>query len=74
MLDDLLGRDEVQEVEQVDRAPNEGVEEDAALPAKRCEIAEVGDPGMGDDQLRAGVRLDSPRSSAAIGGAHARHG
>ena len=38
-------------------------------PAKqRGEVAEVGDARVGDDQLRAGVRSTSLRSSAAIGG------
>ena len=58
-VDDLLGRHEPQQSEQVDRAPDRGVEEDAALAREAVrEVGEVGDPGVGEDQLRAGVRVD----------------
>ena len=49
-------------VEQVDRAPDGGVEEDARLAAEALgERGQVGDPAVGDDQLRLGVGLDEPR-------------
>ena len=69
----LLGRDLPVEVEQVDRAPRRGVEEDARLAGEVAhQRAEVGDPGVGDDQLRVRVGVDEaargrPRSAAARG-------
>ena len=60
-VDDLLGRDEVVEAEQVDRAPDRGVEVDAGHAAEGGrQRGEVGDPGVGDDQLRARVGVDEP--------------
>ena len=52
-VEHLLGRDEAEEVEDVERAPDRGVEEDA-WPAGEVagERGEVGDPGVRDDQLR----------------------
>ena len=45
-------------VQQVDRAPDGGVEEDAGAPGERVrERREVGDPAVGDDQLGVGIRL-----------------
>ena len=50
------------EAEQVDRAPHRGVEEHAGLPAERaCELAEVGDARVRDDQLRFGIGVNEPR-------------
>ena len=55
-VEDLLGRDLAEEVEQVDRAPGRGVEEDAGLAGEVAQRgAEVGDAGVGDDQLRLGI-------------------
>ena len=70
-VDDLLRRDEPEEAEQVDRAPDRGVEEDArACPRSgRRAFGEVGDPGVGEDQLRPRVRVDEAvRAPSAIGG------
>ena len=58
-VDDLLGRDLAVEVEQVDRAPRRGVEEDAlAAGHAACELGEVGDAGVRDDQRRLRVAVD----------------
>ena len=72
-VDDLLGRDLAIEVEEVDRAPRRGVEQDA-LAARHAarERGEVGDPAVGDDQRRARVvgrrgRAGPRRSAAARG-------
>ena len=58
----MLGRNAPVEVEQVDRAPGRGVEEDA-LPAGHLdrEVGEVGDSCVGDDQRHIRVRLDQAR-------------
>ena len=54
-VEHLLGRDLAVEVEQVDRAPGRGVEEDARLAREALrQGGEVGDSGVGDDQLRPG--------------------
>jgi hypothetical protein len=51
----------VVQAEQVDRAPDGGVEEDSRHAREVAgQRAEVGDPAVGDDQLRAGVALDEP--------------
>ena len=52
-VEHLLGRDEAEEVEDVERAPDRGVEEDARMAGEAAgERRQVGDPAMGDDQLR----------------------
>ena len=54
---DLLRRDEAEEVEQVERAPDGGVEEDAGPAAEVVrERGQVGDAGVRDDQLRLVAR------------------
>ncbi len=79
-VDDLLGRHEAQQAEEVDRAPDGRVEEDAALAREAVgEIREVGDAGVGEDQLRAGVVVDEllepggDRRQAAAGVDEDRH-
>src|SRR5919198_388911 len=76
-VEHLLGRDLVVEVEQVDRAPDGRVEEDARLAGEALrERGEVGDPAVGDDELRLGEALHEPRevvgdrrgAAAAVGG------
>ena len=58
----LLGRDQVEEAEQVDRAPDGRVEEDARPAAEAPgQPGQVGDAGMGDDQLRARIVVDEAR-------------
>ena len=58
-VDDLLGRHEAEEAEQVDRAPHGGVEEDACRAGEVTgEPGEVGDAGVRDDQLRLRVCVD----------------
>ena len=60
-VEDLLRRHEPEEAEQVDRAPDGGVEEDARLAGEVArERGEVGDAGVGDDQLRLRVRVHEP--------------
>ena len=44
----------MEEVEEVDRAPGGGVEEDLAPGEATRQRAQVGDPCVGDDQLRLG--------------------
>ena len=63
-VENLLGRDLVEEVEEVDGAPDRGVEEDARLPGEMPrEPGEIGDARVGDDQLRVGVRVgEAPRA------------
>ena len=61
-VEHLLRRDAADQVEEVDRAPDRGVEEDAGVTGERLgESREVGDPGVGDDQLRLRVPVDEPR-------------
>ena len=58
-VDDLLGRDAAVEVEQVERTPGRGVEEDVAAAGHRGrEVRQVGDAGVGDDQRGLRVPLD----------------
>ena len=58
-VDDLLRRHEPQQPEQVDGAPDRGVEEDAALAREAVrEVGEVGDAGVGEDELGPLVRVD----------------
>ena len=60
-VEELLGRDPAERVEQVDRAPDRRVEEDARPPGEGLgESGEIGDAAVGDDQLGVGVRLDEP--------------
>ena len=72
-VDDLLRRHEAEEAEQVDRAPDGGVEEDARLAREVAgEPGEVGDAGVRDDQRRLRVLVDERvrgrrRSAAARG-------
>src|SRR6185437_13309943 len=55
-VDHLLGPYELEQAEQVDRAPDRGVEEDARLAAEVAgKLGQVGDTGVRDDQLRSGV-------------------
>ena len=62
--EDLLRRNLSETVEQVDRAPRRGVEEDAAPSCHRLgEVRHVGDAGVRNDQRRAGVALDEPGES-----------
>ena len=63
-VDDLLGRDAAVQVEQVDRAPGRGVEEDV-LPARhhRREVRHVGDSRVGDDQRGVGAPVDELREA-----------
>ena len=57
----LLGRDLPVEVEQVDRAPDRGVEEHAGRPGEvRRQPGKIGDARVRDDQLRVGVALVEP--------------
>ncbi len=79
-VDDLLRRHETQEAEEVDGAPDGRVEEDAALAREAVrEIREVGDAGVREDQLRAGVVVDEllqprgDRRQAAAGVDEDRH-
>ncbi len=52
----------MEEAEEVDRAPDGGVEEDAGLSGEPPgQAREVGDPGMRDDQLRRRVLVDEAR-------------
>src|SRR5207244_12822201 len=52
----------VVEVEQVDGAPDGGIEEDAGLAGETLrERGEVGDPAVGDDQVRLRKALDEAR-------------
>ena len=65
-VEDLFRRDESQQPEQVDRAPDRGVEEDAALAREAGgEVGKVGDARMGKDQLNAGVRVDEALESGS---------
>jgi len=49
----------VEDAEQVDRAPDRGVEEDARLAGKSLRKGrQVGDAAVGDDQLRLGIAVD----------------
>ena len=60
--EDLLRGDVAEDVEQVDGAPDGGVEEDARLAAEALgERGQVGDARVGDDQLRLRVRVDEAR-------------
>ena len=63
-VDDLLRRDAAVEVEQVDRAPGRGVEEDVlAARHHRREVRHVGDPRVGDDQRGVGALVDELREA-----------
>ena len=63
---DLLRRHLAHQVEQVDDAPQRGVEEDAGhVREVACEAAEVGDAGVGDDQADVGVAVDERREVVA---------
>ena len=71
-VEHLLGGDEPVEVEQVERAPHGGVEEDARPAGEvACERGQVGDARVGDDQLRLvgvhqpGERVGDRRQAAA---------
>ena len=72
-VDDLLRRDAAVEVEQVDRAPGRGVEEDVlAARHRRREVRQVGDSRVGDDQRGVGALArrasrGRPRSGAGRG-------
>ena len=72
-VDDLLGRHEPVEVEQVERAPHRRVEEDPGPPGEvPRHRGEVDDPRVRDDQRRRAVPVEraaraSPRSAAARG-------
>ena len=58
-VEDLLGRDEAEEAQQVDRAPHGRVEEHARRTGEVTgEPGEIGDAGVRDDQLRVRVRVD----------------
>ena len=58
---DLLRRNAAEEVEDVDRAPDRGVEVDAAVTGEELgECREIGDPAVRDDELRLRVRLHEP--------------
>jgi hypothetical protein len=60
-VDDLLGRDEVEQAQQVNGAPDRRVEEHPGPSAEVArQLREVGDPAVRDDQLRPWVRLDEP--------------
>ena len=57
-VEHLLRRDEPEEVEEIERAPDRRVEEDARAAREAArECGEVGDAAVGDDQLRV-VALD----------------
>ena len=54
-VEHLPRRDEAEEVEKIERAPDRGVEEDAGVAREAVrERGEVGDAAVGDDQLRLG--------------------
>ena len=60
-VDDLLGRHEPVEVEEVERAPDRGVEEHARPPGEvPGHRGEVDDPRVRDDQRRRTVPVEQP--------------
>jgi len=60
-VEHLLRRDEVEEAEQVDRAPDRGIEEDSRLARETAgQPGEVGDSRVRDDQLHLRVLADEP--------------
>ena len=78
-VEHLLGRHEPEEVEQVERAPDGGVEEDTRTTREAVgERGEVGDAAVGDDQLRVVTvdergQLDRDRRKAAAAVDEDRH-
>ena len=68
-VEQLLRGNAAVEVEQVDDAPERRVEEHALVAGERVgERREVGDPSVGDDELRLGIALDEPEQIVGNGG------